>query len=175
VDPLVSGENIFITGYGGAQQLRLAGDTVSVVYETRSLRSSFSNPVLLGGYLYGSDRGTLRCIEWATGADKWSRPNALLRPPGQEREGERRHPLGEGALIAAGKHLIVLDEGGNLRLVAATPAAYRELAHARVLEGPCWTAPVLANGLLFCRNNAGDLVCVDLRAVKQGMARRAAQ
>jgi outer membrane protein assembly factor BamB len=175
VDPVVSGENIFLTGYGGAQQLRLAGDTVFVVYETRSLRSSFSNPVLVDGYLYGSDRGTLRCIDWATGADKWSCPNALLRPPGQAHAGERRQPLGEGALIAAGKHLIVLDEGGNLHLVAATPAAYRELAHAKVLEGPCWTAPALANGLLYCRNNAGDLVCLDLRPVKQGMVRRAAQ
>jgi len=175
VDPVVSGENIFITGYGRAQQLRLAGETVSVVYETRSLRSSFNNPVLLGGYLYGSDRGTLQCIEWATGAVKWSCPGAFLRPPGQEREGERHHPLGEGALIAAGQHLIVLDEGGNLRLVPAMPSAYRELAHARVLEGPCWTAPVLANGLLYCRNNAGDLVCLDLRAVKPGMARRASQ
>jgi outer membrane protein assembly factor BamB len=162
VDPVVSGEKIFITGYGRSQQLRLAGDTVSVGYENRNLRSSFSNPVLLDGYLYGSDRGALQCVEWATGALKWSRPGVLLRPPGQDDEGARHYPLGEGALIAAGKHLIVLDEGGNVRLVAASPEAYRELGHAKVLKGPCWTLPVLANGLLYCRNNDGDLVCLDL-------------
>jgi outer membrane protein assembly factor BamB len=164
VDPIVSGERIFITGYGRAEQLQLAGDTLSVVYETRSLRSSFSNPVLLGGYLYGSDRGTLQCVEWATGALKWSQPTVLLGPPGQEAGGARHHPLGEGALIAAGKHLMALDEAGNLHLVAATPEAYRELAHARVMDGPCWTAPVLANGLLYCRNIDGNLVCLDVRS-----------
>jgi outer membrane protein assembly factor BamB len=175
VDPVVSGEKIFIAGYGRSQQLRLAGDTVSVVYENRNLRSSFSNPVLLDGYLYGSDRGALQCVEWATGTLKWSRPGVLLRPPGQDAEGVPRYPLGEGALIGAGKHLIVLDEGGNLHLVAASPEAYRELAHAKVLKGPCWTLPVLANGLLYCRNNDGDLVCLDLRSVKRGMARRTAE
>jgi len=164
VDPIVSGERIFITGYGRAEQLQLAGDTLSVVYETRSLRSNFSSPVLLGGYLYGSDRGTLQCVEWATGTLKWSQPTVPLGPPGQEAGGARHHPLGEGALIAAGKHLIALDEAGNLHLVAATPEAYREVAHAKVMDGPCLTAPVLANGLLYCRNNDGDLVCLDVRS-----------
>jgi outer membrane protein assembly factor BamB len=136
---------------------------VSVVYDNRNLRSGFSNPVLLDGYLYGSDRGALQCVEWATGALKWSRPGLFLRPPGQD-DGAPHYPMGEGALIAAGKYLIVLDEGGNLHLVAASPEAYRELAHANVLKGPCWTLPVLANGLLYCRNNDGDLVCLDLRS-----------
>jgi hypothetical protein len=26
-----------------------------------------------------------------------------------------------------------------------------------------WTAPVLANGLICCRNSEGDVVCVDVR------------
>lgn len=165
VDPIVSGERIFITGYGRAEQLRLAGDTLSVVYETRSLRSNFSSPVLLGGYLYGSDRGSLQCVDWATGTLKWSQPTVLLGPPGQEAGGTRHHSLGEGTLIAAGNHLIALDEAGNLHLVAATPEAYREVAHAKVMDGPCLTAPVLANGLLYCRNNDGDLVCLDVRSL----------
>jgi hypothetical protein len=166
VDPVVCGDRIFISSYGRAQQLRLAGDTVSIVYDIRCLRSTFNNPVLVDGYLYGSDRGTLQCIDWETGQEKWSRPDALLRS-GQEGQGERRNPMGEGGLIAAGRHLIILDESGNARLVAAAPAAYQEQARAKALEGPCWIAPVLANGVLYCRNNNGDLSAFDLRARKE--------
>jgi hypothetical protein len=34
---------------------------------------------------------------------------------------------------------------------------------AQVLGGKCWTAPVLANGRLLCRNSKGEVVCLDLR------------
>ena len=36
-------------------------------------------------------------------------------------------------------------------------------ARAQVLGGQCWTAPVLANGLVYCRNSRGDVAVVDLR------------
>jgi outer membrane protein assembly factor BamB len=167
VDPVVSGDRIFISSYGRAQQLRLTGDAVSVVYDIRCLRSTFNNPVLVDGFLYGSDRGTLQCINWETGQEKWSRPDALLRPPGQEDQGERHNPMGEGGLIAAGRHLIILDESGTARLVSAVPEAYQERARVKVMQGPCWIAPVLAHGVLYCRNNNGDLSALDLRARKE--------
>jgi outer membrane protein assembly factor BamB len=162
VDPVISGDRIFITGYARGRQLRLAGDGVAELYETRSLRSTFNNPVLVGDYLYGSDRGTLACIEWATGVEKWRRASVLQEAP-SENAGQARNPMSEGALIATGKHLIALSDTGDLRLIAAAPDAYRELARARVIQGPCWTAPVLANGVLYCRSNDGDLVALDLR------------
>jgi outer membrane protein assembly factor BamB len=171
VDPIVSGDRIFITGYGQAAQLRLAGETVSTVYEARVLRSTFSNPVLLNGYLYGSDRGMLQCVDWATGTERWNQPGILRHLPGQEADGVTYHAMSEGALIAAGSHLIALDDSGTLRLIVASPDAYREVARASVLKGPCWTIPVLANGLLYCRNNGGDLVCLDLRPPQRRAAK----
>ena len=45
----------------------------------------------------------------------------------------------------------------------ATPASFKPTARAQVLGGKCWTAPVLANGRIYCRNGRGDVVCVDVR------------
>jgi hypothetical protein len=72
--------------------------------------------------------------------------------------------MGKGGLIAAVDKLIVLTERGQLSLLAATPARFTELASAKVMDGVCWTHPVLANGLLYCRSHEGTLVCLDLRA-----------
>ena len=49
-----------------------------------------------------------------------------------------------------------------LLVVAATPQEAKILARAKVLDGKCWTAPVLANRFIYCRNSQGDLVCVDV-------------
>jgi hypothetical protein len=57
--------------------------------------------------------------------------------------------------------LIVLGTGGNLALVEATPATYREKAGAQILSGKCFTAPSLANGKLYLRNET-EMVCLDL-------------
>ena len=70
--------------------------------------------------------------------------------------------FGMGALTLADGKLIVLGEGGDLAIVEATPTAYKPLARAHVLTKTCWTSPILANGRIFCRNNAGDVVCVDV-------------
>ena len=95
--------------------------------------------------------------------------------PGQRRRvvperGNRRHRLwnekgltvGGGLALADGKLFVMLD-GGTLLVAEAVPAAYNELVRAKVLEGQCWTAPVVANGHVYCRSHRGDLVCVELR------------
>jgi len=48
----------------------------------------------------------------------------------------------------------------------ASTKGFKPSARAKVIGGKCWTVPVLANGLLYCRNADGDLVCLDLRAKK---------
>lgn len=45
----------------------------------------------------------------------------------------------------------------------ATPSGFKPTSRAQVLGGKCWTAPVLAQGLVYGRNGRGDVVCVDLR------------
>ena len=56
---------------------------------------------------------------------------------------------------------------GTLRIAEATSSSYRELSSADVLGGEkrpriFATPPVLCNGKIYCRNYAGDLICVDV-------------
>jgi hypothetical protein len=65
--------------------------------------------------------------------------------------------------MAANGRLIVLSDEGELMVAPATPEKFTPSARAKVLDGKCWTVPVLAGERVYCRNAAGDLVCVDLR------------
>ena len=47
-------------------------------------------------------------------------------------------------------------------LAEASPVGYRELATSKLLEGRCWTTPVLLGGRVYARNSAGHLVCAEL-------------
>jgi hypothetical protein len=47
-------------------------------------------------------------------------------------------------------------------IAPASPTGYTELAAGQVLEGKCWTVPVLANGRIYARNADGELICVDV-------------
>lgn len=105
--------------------------------------------MLIGGHLYGIDdnqrRFTLKCIELATGREKWKGDNI-------------------SALMAAGDKLICQGETGELYVVAANATQYRKLAETKVFREPSWTTPVLANGRIYCRGAAGTVVCLDVRA-----------
>jgi outer membrane protein assembly factor BamB len=74
--------------------------------------------------------------------------------------------LGKGSLMLADGKLVILSERGKLVIADASPQEFKELASAQVLQGKCWTVPVLANGRIYARNAAGDLVCVDVRSGK---------
>ena len=65
--------------------------------------------------------------------------------------------------MIAGGRLICLSDDGELAIVELSTERYIELARAKILEGRCWTVPVLSDGKVFARAAAGDLVCVDLR------------
>ena len=46
----------------------------------------------------------------------------------------------------------------------ATHEKYNELDRAEeVLSRICWTPPVLANGILYCRNDKGTLVAIRMK------------
>ena len=69
--------------------------------------------------------------------------------------------------MAADGKLIVLGDRGELMVAPASPEGFKPAARAQVLRGTCWTVPVLANGLIWCRNSRGDVVCVDVRTQAQ--------
>ena len=73
----------------------------------------------------------------------------------------RARNVKNGSLILAGDRLLILTEVGELVLADASAAAFKELApRKKILPGRCWVQPVLVNGVLFCRNNLGELVAL---------------
>jgi outer membrane protein assembly factor BamB len=65
-------------------------------------------------------------------------------------------------LTAVGGKLLVLTEKGDLVPAEASPAGYKELGSAHVIDARAFTAPVFANGRVYVRNTAGDVVSLDL-------------
>ena len=152
-DPVLAGNRLFISsGYNrGCALLELTEGDPRVVWSNKDMQNQFSSCVLIEGFLYGIDGDmgavrALKCMELTTGEIKWSVDG-----------------LRSGSLIAAGRRLIILSEDGELVVARVAPSAFEELARCRVLEGRCWTMPVLANGRIFCRSADGDVVCVNVR------------
>ena len=145
--PIICGDKLFVaSGYGkGGAQFQFAGSELKYVWQTKKMRNQFSNCVLWQGCLYGFDEARLTCLDFTTGDVKWTQ------------EG-----LGKGSLMLADGKLIIQLEKGDLVIAAAAPDGFKEQARAKVLDQRCWVVPVLANGRIYCKNNVGDLVGLDV-------------
>ncbi len=152
-NPIISGDKMFISsGYGkGAGLFDLTQNPPTEIWKSKSLRTQMNAGVLHDGHVYGVDgdtteKASLKCIDFATGQERWKEPN-----------------IGSGGVMIAAGKLIVLSAQGELMIVPTDPSGFKPLARAQVLGGSSWTAPVLANGLIYCRNSRGDVVAVDVR------------
>lgn len=151
-DPIVRDGQAFISsGYEkGCALLKLGANPPTVVWTHKLMRNQMSPSLLIAGHIYGIDGNEsknpmLKCLDWATGAEKWTFPDA-----------------GAGTVAAAGDQLIVLSDKGELSIGKATSEAFKPTVRAQVLTGRCWTVPVISHGRLYCRNAAGDVVCLDV-------------
>ena len=152
-DPIVDGDRMFLsTGYGkGGELFKLGAGEPEAGWKTKKLRTQLNAAVLYQGHLYGVDGDTtqkaaLKCLDLATGEEKWTQPG-----------------FGSGGVIIADGKLIALGGTGELSVAPAASTGFNPTARAQVLGGKCWTAPVLANGLIYCRNGRGDVVVVDVK------------
>jgi outer membrane protein assembly factor BamB len=152
--PLVAGNEVFVSAsYStGAGLFEVTAEGLREVWANdRSLSSHYNTPVQRGGYLYGIDgrqeggAAELRCVEWKTGKVVWS-----------------KEEFGCATLTLVDGNVLALNERGELLLIEATPAGYREKARAAVLGNPCRAAPALADGRLYARDGK-KVVCLDLR------------
>jgi outer membrane protein assembly factor BamB len=152
--PLVWNGDIFLSvSYGtGAVLLRPKGGELEEVWATdKAMSCQYNTPVRVGDYLYGAHGRVdakavdLRCVEWKTGAVKWSVPK-----------------FGGSTLIAVDGGLLALTDGGELVRFDASPDGYKERAKAAILGSPTRAAPALADGRLFARDGS-KLVCVRLK------------
>lgn len=152
--PIVWKDNIFLTvsySTGAALLNTKKGEVNEVWSNDKSLSSQYTTPVRVGDYLYGthgrSDVGTasLRCVEWKTGAVKWSEAN-----------------FGVASVIAVDGGVLALTEAGDLVRFDASPDGYKERARATILTKPTRAEPALADGRFFARDGK-QLVCVSLK------------
>jgi outer membrane protein assembly factor BamB len=149
-DPvIVAKDRVFISsGYNrGCAMLKVSSKGAKAIWQNTGMRNHMASTIYHEGSLYGFDDAILACLDAKTGTTKWT-----------------QRGFGKGALMLADGKLIFLSERGvDLVVAEATPEAYRELARARVLGGHTWTVPVLANGRIYCRNDAGDIACVNAK------------
>ena len=156
--PIVSGDHLLIaTGYGkGATLLRFADEKATTepeeVWKSRDFATQMNAAVLIDGYLYGvhgdegQDATGLKCLHMESGATGWTETN-----------------VGHGAALVAGDHLIAISEQGELSFAPVSSDGFQPTLRKSILPAKCWTTPTLANGLLYCRNEKGDIAVVDLR------------
>ncbi|OGV57958.1 MAG: hypothetical protein A2283_15415 [Lentisphaerae bacterium RIFOXYA12_FULL_48_11] len=150
-DPLPINDKLFISsGYNrGCALVDISGAQPKILWENKSMRNHFSSCVILNGNLYGVDgntgKGALKCLDPGTGTEKWAQN------------------LGFGGMTIAGDRIIMLNEGGDLFIAKASPASYEESSSTKdILSKTCWTSPVFCRGVIYCRNNKGDLVSIDV-------------
>ncbi len=152
-DPIYRDRCLFISsGYNrGAALLDLSIENPEAVWENKDFQNQWASSVLIDGFLYGVDGNDtserlLKCVDFQTGAVKWSEAG-----------------FGSASIMAASGKLLVLSDTGKLLVAPASAEKFAPTAKADILSGKCWTTPVLSHALLYARNAAGDLVCVDLR------------
>jgi outer membrane protein assembly factor BamB len=158
--PVIAGDVVYCSaGYGvgaGAAKITRSGTSwkATEVFRHRGdkpLANHWSTPVLHAGHLYGMFQfkqygdGPVKCVDLKDGSVKW------------EQSG-----FGPGHVVKVGDQILALSDAGELVLFAADPKGYRELARAKVLDGKCWTTPVVADGRVFLRSTK-EAVCLDLR------------
>ena len=152
-DPIIHGDRMLISsGYGkGAALFKLGSGEPEELWRARAFRTQLNAAVLHEGHLYGVDGdttsiGALKCLEFATGAEKWTHKDFRT-----------------GALSMADGRLLAISGTGTLTIAPASPAGFKPTTTTKVFDGKCWTAPVLANGLIYCRNTSGEIAVVDVR------------
>jgi outer membrane protein assembly factor BamB len=152
-DPVMAGDQMFLsTGYDkGAALFKLSGPEPQQLWKSKALRTQLNAAVLFEGHLYGADgdtdnRGALKCVELASGRQKWAHDG-----------------FGTGGLVIADGKMIALSAKGEFLVAPASPSGFKPTARAQLLGGKCWTAPVLAGGRIFGRSSRGDVLCLDVR------------
>jgi len=150
--PLVQGDTIFTSAYGGRAHLyTVARETNEASSTTEGAASSLridetwtgraqgymTSPVAVDGHAYLFLRSNrFSCVDLEDGADTYISP-----------------PTGDDywSLIAQEKQILALSDSGKLRLIEASPASYAVRAEVDLVEGPSWahlavTSPVALEG-----------------------------
>ena len=166
-DPVIFEDKLLITGQHTIL-LDLKQDQPVEVWRNKEISWQFQSCAIKDNAAYGfakvidwskDKRQDFNCLDLRTGKRLWKQVFSIW-----------------GSSIIAADKILILTGQGKLLAASASPSGFNEIAGAQVIkmaghdksqgyrrECYCWTNPVLANGLIYCRNSFGELVCVDAR------------
>lgn len=135
-------------GGGRAKIVHDGGFKAEQVYFVKQMANHHGGMVLVDGHVYGTNNSALLCIDFKTGDVKWT-----------------NRCVGKGSIVYADGHLICRGENGDVALVEASPAGYKEKGRFKQPERSdqkAWPHPVVAGGKLYLRD-WDALLCYDLK------------
>jgi len=112
-----------------------AGFSAARIWNAAVFRRSYAIPVVHDGVLYGFNGSFMSAVDAATGKELWR-----SRPPG-----------GQG-LVLAGSHLVVFSPEGDVVIVDAAAAGYKEAARLNIADDASQATPSISGGRIFVRN-----------------------
>jgi outer membrane protein assembly factor BamB len=155
--PVIVGEGlIFLSGgyNAGSMMLHLVQeeDKINAQPVFRLAADVFGSPqhtpIFYDGYIYGvRPDGQLACLD-LDGRVVWTSTSS--------------HKFGLGPYIIANGLIYVMNDSGLLTLAEATLTGYKQLAEAKVLDGPdSWGPMAIASGRLILRDLT-RMICLDI-------------
>lgn len=148
--PIVEGNKVFIaSGYNvGSTLLEIGADgAAKTLWKNKAIRAHFTTPILYKGTLYGFDDDQFASVDFATGKVNYTKSE-----------------YGKGTVTMADGLLYILGEHGNMALAKPNPKQFEKISEFNTGLGQerCWTAPVIANGKLFVRDEA-RMICYNIK------------
>ena len=123
-----------------------AGDElwdVDSVWATKRHEMYMDSPVLVGDYVYFRSHkrlGTMVCVDIRTGEQCWQGPPQAAR---------------YAAFVVVGEdRLLVLTDNGDIKVLAADPSEYQELASWEVADTPVFTHLTVAGSRMYVKDEA---------------------
>lgn len=138
--PVVAGDDVFTSSYGGRSLLlspRLAQDRWTVTEAwSEAAQGYMSTPIVIEGHAYAHLRSQrFACFDLSTGRQTWVSP-----------------PYGKYcSLVAQGRKILALDERGELLLLRADPTKFDLLESHRISDKPTWAHLAVTGPDLFIR------------------------
>ncbi len=126
---------------------------VSEVWKTTDAELYMDSPVLVGDHLYfrsNKRAGTFVCLDPATGEIVWQGPGRWAA---------------YASVIAVDDRLLVLTDEAELKVIAADPSGYRELASWDVADSTTWAHVALSGSRVYVKDE-DHLTGFDLAATR---------
>lgn len=140
--PVVLGDSLFTSSYGGASklyELKRSGSefTLSESWSERKSQGYMSTPVVIDGYIYlhRRDKG-FSCLDPAAKKVLWT----------------AKQKFGSyWSLVANGNRILALDQKGELLLIDANPKSFSLLDRRKIAKQDTWAHVAVAGDQVFVR------------------------